>query len=64
MQLSRDLRERDVIAIVPIDPVQARGSARLVVGLRVDHETQAGVDGPGGSIAVLAASAHCEAKVR
>jgi hypothetical protein len=52
------LRELDVVAVVSIDSMQARGSARLVVGLRVDDEAQARVDGSRWRIAVLVADGH------
>jgi hypothetical protein len=50
----RDHRaERHVVAVVPVDAVQTRGTACLVVGLRLDDEPETRLGGPRGRTSAL-----------
>ena len=57
LHLRNDGRERYVVAVVPVDAVQACRAARLVVRLRLDGKTERRLNGDAAGVAVVAMTA-------
>ena len=54
LEVGDDARERNVVSVVTVDPVQARGAAGDIVGLLLDEESKPGLRGSrSGAIALV-----------